>query len=42
MTLMMRVLILTSCLLFVLFLYAQFTTARAETRYGETLISMTS
>jgi hypothetical protein len=39
---MMRVLILTSCLLFVLFLYAQLSTARAETRYGETVISITS
>jgi hypothetical protein len=28
---MMRVLVMASCLLFVLFLYAQFTTARGET-----------
>jgi len=32
---------MASCLLFVLFLYAQVRSARAET-YGETVISMTS
>lgn len=43
---MMRLLVLASCLLFVLFLFAQVRTARAETcceaPHGETVISMTS